>query len=121
METEDLVAAVVEFKNGAIGTVHATTTAYPGFPERIELIGTKGSALLEGPSLRVELADGKKFQVQAEGGGTGADPMAFPHDWHRDLLADFLEAIEKDRQPRISGEEALKVHRFIDRILRSAG
>jgi predicted dehydrogenase len=117
METEDLVAAAIEFKSGAIGTVHATTTAYPGFPERIELIGTKGTALLEGPSLRVELSDGRKFQVQAEGGGTGADPMAFPHDWHRSLLADFLEAIEQNRQPRVSGEEALKVHRFIDRLL----
>jgi len=121
METEDLVAAAVKFRSGAIGTVHATTTAYPGFPERIELIGTKGTALLEGPSLKVELADGRKFEVKAEGGGTGADPMAFPHDWHRSLLADFLEAIEKNRQPRISGEEALKVHRFIDRILLSAG
>jgi predicted dehydrogenase len=121
METEDLVAAAVKFRNGAIGTVHATTTAYPGFPERIELIGTKGTALLEGPSLKVELADGRKIEVKAEGGGTGADPMAFPHDWHRDLLADFLDAIEKNRQPRISGEEALKVHRFIDRILESAG
>lgn len=121
METEDLVAAVVEFKNGAIGTVHATTTAYPGFPERIELIGTKGTALLEGPSLRIELADGRKVEVKAEGGGTGADPMAFPHDWHRDLLADFLDAIESNRPPRISGEEALKVHRFIDRLLGSAG
>jgi len=121
METEDLVAAAVQFKNGAIGTVHATTTAYPGFPERIELIGTKGTALLEGPSLRIELADGKKIEVKAEGGGTGADPMAFPHDWHRSLLEDFLLSIEQDREPRVSGEEALKVHRFIDRILGSAG
>jgi predicted dehydrogenase len=119
METEDLVAAVVEFKNGAIGTVHATTAAYPGFPERIELIGTKGTALLEGPSLRVELADGNKFQIQAEGGGTGADPMAFPHDWHRGVLQDFLDAIEKDRQPRVNGDEALKVHRFIDALLQT--
>jgi len=121
METEDLVAAAVKFKSGAIGTVHATTTAYPGFPERIELIGTKGTALLEGPSLRIEWADGNNFQLKAEGGGTGADPMAFPHDWHRSLLADFFDAIEKNRPPRISGEEALKVHRFIDTILRSAG
>lgn len=121
METEDLVAAAVEFKSGAIGTVHATTTAYPGFPERIELVGTKGTALLEGPSLRVELADGRNFRVQAEGGGTGADPMAFPHDWHRSLLEDFLLSIKQDREPRVSGAEALKVHRFIDRILRSAG
>jgi predicted dehydrogenase len=117
METEDLVAASVKFRNGAIGTVHATTTAYPGFPERIELIGTNGTALLEGPSLRIEFADGRKVQVQAEGGGTGADPMAFPHDWHRALLADFLDAIEKKREPRVSGAEALKVHRFIDRLL----
>lgn len=121
METEDLVAAAVEFKNGAIGTVHATTTAYPGFPERIELIGTKGTAVMEGASLKIALQDGRKIEVQAEGGGTGADPMAFPHDWHRGVLTDFFDAIENDRQPRVSGEEALKVHRFIDQILRSAG
>ena len=121
METEDLVAAAVQFSNGAIGTVHATTAAYPGFPERIELIGTKGTALLEGPSLRIELADGKKIEVKAEGGGTGADPMAFPHDWHRSLLEDFFLSIKQNRKPRVSGEEALKVHRFIDRILGSAG
>jgi UDP-N-acetyl-2-amino-2-deoxyglucuronate dehydrogenase len=120
METEDLVAAAVKFRNGAIGTVHATTTAYPGFPERIELIGTKGTAVMEGPSLKVEFADGKKVEVKAEGGGTGADPMAFPNDWHRALLQDFLNSIQENRQPRVSGEEALKVHRFIDRILESA-
>jgi predicted dehydrogenase len=119
METEDLVAATVKFRSGAIGTVHATTTAYPGFPERIELIGTKGTALLEGPSLKVQLTDGRKVELQAEGGGTGADPMAFPHDWHRALLTDFFDAVESDRQPRVNGEEALKVHRFIDSLLRT--
>ncbi len=123
METEDLVAAAVRFKSGAIGTVHATTAAYPGFPERIELIGTRGTALLEGTALKVQIHDEKPFEMKTEsgGGGTGADPMAFPHDWHRSLLADFLDSIEKNRQPRVNGAEALKVHRFIDRILRSAG
>jgi predicted dehydrogenase len=47
--------------------------------------------------------------------------MAFPHDWHRGVLADFLDSIEQNREPRVSGAEALKVHRFIDRILRSGG
>lgn len=119
METEDLVAAAVRFKSGALGTVHATTTAYAGFPERIELIGTRGTALLEGTSLKVQVQDEPPihFSTDAGGGGTGADPMAFPHDWHRDVLADFLDAIEKDRQPRVSGAEALKVHRFIDALL----
>jgi predicted dehydrogenase len=43
--------------------------------------------------------------------------MAFPHDWHRGVLTDFLDAIEKNREPHVSGAEALKVHRFIDAIL----
>ena len=119
METEDLVAAAVRFRNGALGVVHATTTAYPGFPERIELIGTNGTALLQGTSLEVQLHGKEKFVFSTEsgGGGTGADPMAVPHDWHRGVIADFLDAIEKDREPRVSGEEALKVHRFIDSLL----
>jgi predicted dehydrogenase len=123
METEDLAVAAVRFKSGAIGTVHATTTAYPGFPERIELIGTRGTAQLEGTSLKIQLQDEKPFEMKTESGagGTGADPMAFPHDWHRGVLADFLDAIEKNREPRVNGAEALKVHRFIDRILQSAG
>ena len=123
METEDLAVAAVRFKSGALGVVHATTSAYPGFPERIELIGTKGTALLEGTALRMQFHDGKSFEFKTDagGGGTGADPMAFPHDWHRGVLADFLDAIERNRKPRISGAEALKVHRFIDRILQSAG
>jgi UDP-N-acetyl-2-amino-2-deoxyglucuronate dehydrogenase len=121
METEDLAAAAVRFKNGALGVVHATTTAYPGYPERIELIGTGGTAKLEGTALKVQFIDGKSLEMKTEsgGGGTGADPMAFPHDWHRGVLSDFLDAIEKHREPRVSGAEALKVQRFIDALLQT--
>ena len=122
METEDLAVAAVRFKSGALGVVHATTTAYPGFPERIELIGARGTALLEGTSLKMHFTDGTSFETRTESGagGTGADPMAFPHDWHRGVLADFLDSIERNREPRVSGAEALKVHRFIDAILQPA-
>jgi len=123
METEDLVSAAVKFESGALGVVHATTTAYPGFPERIELIGTLGTALLEGTSLKVQFVKGETVELKTDagGGGTGADPMAFPHDWHRSVLADFLDSLEGTKQePRVSGAEALKVHRFIDRLLQSA-
>jgi predicted dehydrogenase len=46
--------------------------------------------------------------------------MAFPHDYHRALIGDFLDAIEHNRTPAVSGVEALKVHRLIDALLRSS-
>ena len=99
METEDLVAAAVRYENGAIGTIDATTAAYPGFPERIEIIGETATASLAGSDLVVAHHDGRISEMKTEygAGGTGADPMAFPHDWHRSLLADFLDAIEQRR------------------------
>ena len=51
METEDVAAAAVRYANGAIGTIAATTTAFPGFPETVEIVGSKGTARLEGARL----------------------------------------------------------------------
>jgi predicted dehydrogenase len=63
--------------------------------------------------------DGRVTEVKTEYGadGTGADPMAFPHDWHRSAIADFLDALDKKRAPMVSGTEALKAHRLIDALL----
>ncbi len=119
METEDMVVAGVRFANGALGVIEATTAAYPGFPERIDIAGTKGSASLAGTSLVVTLADGTREEMIPDGsaGGTGADPMAFPHDYHRAVWADFITAIATGSTPRVTGREALKVHRLIDALL----
>jgi predicted dehydrogenase len=121
METEDMVAAAVRYANGAYGTIDATTAAFPGFAERIELIGTRATAALAGTELKVFRHDGTTVEVSPDesSGGTGADPMAFPHDYHRGVIADFLEALERGRQPKVNGEEALKVHRLIDALLES--
>jgi predicted dehydrogenase len=43
--------------------------------------------------------------------------MGFSHHAHRDLLADFLDAIETGRDPAITGEDALATQRVIDAIL----
>jgi predicted dehydrogenase len=119
METEDMVVAAVRFENGAFGTIDATTAAYPGFAERIEMIGEKGTASLIGSDLAVAYHDGRVSALTTEfgAGGTGADPMAFPNDWHRGVIADFLDALDHKRAPSISGHEALKVHRLIDALL----
>ncbi len=122
METEDLVHATLRFGNGAIGALSATTAAYPGFPDRIDILGTKGSARLEGDRGTISLMDGRTLVLEdgSDGGGAGADPMAFSHHNHRALHEDFLDALSEDRQPLVNGHEALKAHRLIDALLRSA-
>lgn len=121
MEAEDMVCAAVRFANGAFGTIDATTAAYPGFPERIDLTCENGTASLAGTALTVAFRDGRRVEAGPDGsaGGTGADPMAFPHDYHRAVMIDFIDAIEAGRPPRVAGEEALKVHRLIDALIQS--
>lgn len=122
METEDLAVGATRFENGALGTIFATTTAYPGTPDAIEIIGTRGSARIEGTSLFADFHDGSEVRLDdgSAGGGSGADPMAFSHEHHRAAIADFVDAIEQDRQPRITGRDALRAHRLIDALLRAA-
>jgi len=119
METEDLVCAAARFANGSFGTIDATTAAYPGFLEEIVLTCAKGTALLRGTELLVQFQDGRKIAIEPDrsAGGAGADPMAFPHDYHRAVMADFVEAIRTGREPKVTGEEALKVHRLIDALI----
>ena len=50
-------------------------------------------------------------------GGAGADPMAYPHDQHRAVMADFVNAIRTGGEPKVTGEEAIKVHRLIDALI----
>ncbi|HYL18766.1 MAG TPA: Gfo/Idh/MocA family oxidoreductase [Burkholderiales bacterium] len=122
MECEDLVCASVRWKNGAFGVIEATTAAYPGTAERIELIGARGTATIAGTALDVRWHDGRSESMAADGsgGGAGADPMAFPHDYHRGVWRDFVDAVQSGGEARVNGEEALRVHRLIDALLASA-
>jgi predicted dehydrogenase len=121
MESEDFVGAGLTFANGAAGALMATTAFYPGGAERITLAGTKGTAVLESGSLELSFLDGRQERFgETTATGGGADPMAFPHDWHLALHRDFYDALDEGREPRISGAEALQVHRLIDALLQSA-
>lgn len=121
METEDYVSALLETGSGAPATLVTTTAAYPGHPERIEIIGDKGFASLIGGRLELSFLDGRKEVVEAEGStGSGANIMDFPHDAHRAVIADFLDAIVAGRDPVVTGEEALASQHLVDAILEAA-
>lgn len=122
MQTEDYAAALLRLGNGAPGLLVATTAMYPGTPEVLEIAGTRGTAVLAAGRLHLRWHDGREQTVEAEGpGGSGAAIMDFPHDAHRALLVDFLDAIEQQRDPLVTGEEALATQQLIEQVLACAG
>jgi predicted dehydrogenase len=120
MEAEDHVSALMELSNGAPASLLATTSAYPGSPETMQIVGSLGTATLSGGALTVAWLDGREEVVEAEGkSGSGAAIMDFPHDAHRALIADFAAAVAEGRDPVVTGEEALETQRLIAAIIRA--
>jgi UDP-N-acetyl-2-amino-2-deoxyglucuronate dehydrogenase len=116
METEDVAVAVLRFANGALGTIAATTGAYPGVTTRIEVFCDKGSAVIENDSLSyLHLAYddseevgayGASFQAakKAETGSSAAqNPAALAVTSHALQIADMIRAIREDGTPLVYG------------------
>ena len=118
METEDYASAMLRLGNGAPGSLMVTTAFPPGYPERIEIMAQRGAASLIGGALEVAYVGGEREGVAADGAtGSGANIMDFPHDAHRALIEDFLDACATGRPPTVSGEEALASQKLVDAIL----
>lgn len=121
MEAEDFVSAGLEFANGAIGSLVASTASFPGSPESIKLHGANASAEVSRGELVWHSRDGRAqtFGAVAKT-GSGANPMAFSHALHQGIIEDFAAAINHDRPPMVTGEEALNVHALIDALTQSS-
>lgn len=121
METEDYVTAGLDFDNGAIGSLVASTASFPGDAESIILHFGHAVARLKSGILDVNWRNGKteRFGEDSTTGG-GADPMAFTHAWHRDIIRDFADAITEKREPVATGRASLNVHYLIDALIASS-
>ena len=70
----------------------------------------------------MQFIDGKTLCIASEGGtGSGANIMDFPNDAHRAVLQDFVDAIEQNREPAVSGQEGLETQQLIEKVLACAG
>jgi UDP-N-acetyl-2-amino-2-deoxyglucuronate dehydrogenase len=121
IESEDLGVATVEYHNGAIGVIEGAIR--PGFKDRIEIHGEKGSIILEGGNIREWKVEGcnEADYVDEEKVVYGAtnSPAISPVN-HKAQLQDVINAILGDREPLVNGEEGLKTLQIVLGIYESS-
>ena len=123
MEAEDLINAVLVYDNGAGGVLQAATSAWPGYPERIEIHGSKGTAVITGDQLTAWDVDGDPGDDAPLSAGVdsgAADPMAISIENLKSQFLEFGEAIRQGREPAVSGSEGLAALRLVLGVYESA-
>lgn len=123
IEGEDVAVALLNFKNGAMGTIEGGTALYPGYKERLEIFGENGSIIYEGGEIiswnlkkENEISDDR-----SEIASTGAtNPMAVDYRLHKAQISDMVEAIRNSRDPLVTGEDAIKSLELITAIYKSS-
>ncbi len=131
IDVEDTAAVVLEFENGARGTIQGATSCWSstGHPAEIQICGSEGSVFLTDDRFRVwdfkhprpEDEDIRATLMQNTEKGLGAnDPSAIDFLGHQRNFEDVVQAIEQNRPPLITGEEARKSVALINAIYKSA-
>ncbi|MBI4789978.1 MAG: Gfo/Idh/MocA family oxidoreductase [Chloroflexi bacterium] len=123
IEVEDAVMAQLEYASGALGSVQATTIAFPGFSERMEFFGERGSVIYHKGEGRLEWhwrepREDRVDEAEAWSGATG--PQTASAAPHAAQFQDFAAAIREHRAPLVDGREARRSIEVIEAIYRSA-
>jgi UDP-N-acetyl-2-amino-2-deoxyglucuronate dehydrogenase len=129
LEVEDVAAATMKFANGAIGVIEASTAISPGFYRRIEILGTRGSVVIEEEKILTWKFDDEtdsdekireKFSGNNSSGGGVSDPKAISDIGHLRQLLDIIKAVDNGHPPLIDGIEARKAVELVLAIYASA-
>ena len=124
IEVEDTVVATLEFCNGAVGTIEAGTSIYPGYQRRVEVSGSEGTIVMEHD--RIMTADLRVpdptlvIQGESNTNSNASSPIVSDVSGHRRLIEDFLEAIETGGQPICDGREGRRSVELIEAIYESS-
>src|SRR5713101_631543 len=123
IEAEDTAAAILEFSSGALGILHATTAAYPGYPRRVEISGTEGTVIVEhdrtiAANLRTPPTAAEPAPLDKNQSASSAAVTDFRG--HQAVLEDFLQAIRQNRAPACDGLEGRRSIALVEAIYRAA-
>jgi len=138
VEIEDTAAAVIRFRNGAIGQFLVSNSQKPGFYGKIHVHGESGASVgvqveggtpyISGVSSAVdpsfndiwtipgEEANLEIWQKQDREMAKTIDPMNY---YHQLQIKDFLDSILQDTEPPINGYEGRKTVELFTAVYRS--
>ena len=121
IEVEDIGVAMLKFESGALGVIQASTAMYPGLPARLEIHGTKGTAIFEGTELSfLQIEDEPPLAKENVNAGGAADPMAISVTPFVREFEDIVSAIREHRQPTVNGQEARRALQLVLAIYESS-
>jgi predicted dehydrogenase len=122
IESEDVISAVLKYSSGATGVIQAATAFWPGYTERLEIHGTKGTAVISGDKLtgwNVENDSGDPPPLARDVASGSSDPMAISTAPFERQFLDFGEAIRTGRKPLSSGEDGYRALQVVESIYES--
>ena len=124
IEAEDTVAAILEFASGALGALQATTSAYPGYPRRLEITGSEGTVILEHDRIVAADLRNPAANINADAARdrnlSSSSPVVSDTRGHQAVFEDFIQAIQNDRLPACDGREGRRSLAVIEAIYRAA-
>lgn len=122
IEGEDVINAVLRYSSGATGVIQASTAFWPGSPERIDIHGTNGTAIMTGDHIsawQVKDDCGEPAPVNSNINSGAADPLAISTLPFERQLLDFGQACRAGRAPLVSGIEAFRALQLVTSIYKS--
>ena len=122
IESEDVVNALLHYQSGATGVIQAATAFWPGYSERLEIHGTKGSATITGDKLTawdVQDDSGEPAPIEKDVASGASDPMAISLVPFERQFLDFAEACKTGRKPLVSGIDGYRALELVTSVYRS--
>jgi predicted dehydrogenase len=106
--------------------IQAATAFWPGYTERVEIHGTKGTAIISGDRLTgwdvLDDTEANRLDpapVAHNVASGSSDPMAISVTSFERQFRDFADSIREGREPVVNGEEGYRALQVVLGIYRS--